>query len=131
MKTVLPRVMLALFLASCAPSAINPGLRDGMYTGQGDPWEFGYETAVVDIRGGRITDIVLHKYDAEGNEIDYELWDGMSKDGRVYPNLKGARERLAKAIIRKQNCDVDTITGSTISSSQWKTAVRRAIDKAR
>lgn len=131
MKKILPCIFIALLLSSCSPSMIGTGLKDGVYTGSGDPWLFGSEDATVTVKGGRITGIVLRKFDTKGKEINYDMWNGMSTDGTIRPDLKGAREKLAVMIIQKQAIVTDTVSGCTISGGNWKTAVRRALDKAR
>lgn len=104
------------------PSAVY---HDGVYTGQGDPWQYGSEDAVVAIENGRIQAVTLRKLDENGNEVDYEQWVG---DDR--PNLKRDRITLANAILIHQTYEVDNILGSTISCVNWKQAVKRALEKA-
>lgn len=106
------------------------GYRDGSYTGEGDPWEHGNENATVEIADGKIESIVLRRLDTEGQEVDYELFSGVEKDGRFYPDLKKYREDMAKEMVEKQSADVDAIAGATISTKNWRLAVERALEKA-
>ncbi|MEG6614754.1 FMN-binding protein [Pseudoclostridium thermosuccinogenes] len=105
--------------------------KDGTYEGKGDAWEHGSEDATVEIANGRITSIVLRRLDDKGNEVDYEKWTGQEVDGRVYPNLKEYRVEMANRMIEKQTYDVDTISGATVSTKNWKVAVQRALEKAK
>lgn len=104
--------------------------KDGVYKGVGDPWEYGSEDSNVVIKDGKITDITLRRLDAEGNEVNYEEWAGQEKDGKTYPNLKQYRVDLAKEMVETQTYEVDSISGATVSSDNWKMAVKRALEKA-
>ncbi|WP_105615221.1 FMN-binding protein [Vallitalea okinawensis] len=103
---------------------------DGSYTSMGDPWDYGSEDATVEIKDGKMTNITLRRFDLEGNEVDYDMWTGEEKDGKVYPNLKQYREDLANEMIAKQTYEVDSIAGATVSSENWKLAVKRALEEA-
>lgn len=100
---------------------------DGIYTEEGDIWKYGNENATVVIIGGRITSITLRKLDNIGREVDYEEW--YSKDYSL--NLKKHKMDLAQKMLEKQTYDVDSISGATISSENWKRAVQKALNKAR
>ncbi|WP_127837434.1 FMN-binding protein [Clostridium prolinivorans] len=106
--------------------------KDGTYEGIGDKWEHGQESAIVTIENGKIVKVDLKRLDTNGKEVNYEQWTGQKDaSGKVYPNLKQYRIDLANKIIEKQSPDVDVISGATISSKNWKTAVERALDKAK
>lgn len=104
--------------------------KDGEYRGEGNPWEYGAEDATVVIKDGKITDITLRRLDKEGNEVNYNDWTGEEKNGKTYPNLKQYRMDLAKEMVDKQTYEVDSISGATVSSDNWKMAVKRALEKA-
>lgn len=45
--------------------------RDGVYLGEGNRSSMGNQAAIVTVRGGRITDVVLKTIDAQGKETSY------------------------------------------------------------
>ncbi len=105
-------------------------MKDGTYDAKGDPWENGQEAAKVVIKNGKISQVTLMRLDKTGKEVDYSLFDGKVHNGKTYPNLKEFKETLAKRIVEKQSTQVDTISGATVSTKNWLTAVERAIAKA-
>ncbi len=105
--------------------------KDGTYTGEGDPWEFGREDASVTVKGGRIESIVLRRLDKDGKEVDYNTFTGETIEGKTYPNLKKYREDMANEMVSRQTYNVDAISGATVSTENWKIAVQRALDKAK
>ncbi|WP_058486707.1 FMN-binding protein [Defluviitalea phaphyphila] len=111
------------------PQTMGPW-EDGTYTATGDPWEYGSEDATVTISGGKIVEVTLRRLDSSGNEVNYDEWTGEEIDGKTYPNLKQYRIDMANEMIREQTYDVDTISGATVSTANWKEAVRRALEKA-
>ncbi|WP_432405409.1 FMN-binding protein [Wukongibacter sp. M2B1] len=104
--------------------------KDGTYEGKGDPWEYGSEDATVVIENEKIEEITLRRLDKEGNEVNYDDWTGQEVDGKTYPNLKQYREDMANEMIEKQSYEVDTISGATVSTNNWKIAVKRALEEA-
>ncbi len=104
--------------------------KDGTYTGKGDTWEHGSEEAIVEIKGGKISSINLRRLDKEGKEVDYEAWQGQEVNGKTYPNLKKYRMDMANMMIEKQSANVDTISGATVSTLNWKIATERALEQA-
>lgn len=110
----------------------NVNYKDGTYEAEADKWEYGQESAVVTIEGGKITKVELKRLDTNGKEVNYDEWTG-TKDatGKVKPNLKQFRIDMANKIIEKQSAEVDDIASATTSSKGWKTAVQRALDKAK
>lgn len=103
-------------------------LKDGTYTGTGDNWKYGNEEATVVVAEGKMAQVTLKKFTAEGQEVNYEEWAGVGSERR--PNLKQFRKELAKRIIVKQSTTVDDIAGATISSKNWKISVERALEQA-
>ncbi len=118
-------------LSGCLGSKLNVPTgeyKDGMYTAKQKSEKVGYEEAVITITNGFLRNAELKKLDDSQKEVDYNEWDG-TREGR--PNLKKAREDLAKMMIAKQSADVDAITGATQSSNGWKAAVSEALAKAK
>jgi len=95
--------------------------KDGVYNKVGEKWEYGYETVDVTIEGGKITEVVLHRLDLDGNEVDYEEWVGQEiAPGRVKPNLKQYRIDIANEIINEQSAEyADAVSGATITTENW------------
>ncbi len=126
---------LALTLAACGTSEDNQDedvtenvtYKDGTYYGEGEHREHGYEAAEVTIEGGKITNIVLKRMTAEGEEVNYDEWTGEGDR----PNLKQFKEDMANEMIEKQTYDVDAIATATQTSEGWKQAVKNALDQAK
>lgn len=116
--------------ATNAPDA-NVTYKDGTYDGAGDAWDYGMENATVVVDDSKIVSITLRRLDKDGKEVNYDLFAGQTTDGKVYPNLKQFRTDMAEQMIDRQTYDVDTISGATTSTKNWKLAVQRALEKAR
>lgn len=102
---------------------------DGTYIEEGEKSEFGNEEVKIVIKDGKIGEVTLMRIDENGNEVDYKEWDGNSEDGK--PDLKNAREEIAKEIIETQSSDVDIVSGATKSSENWIKLVNEALEKAK
>ncbi|MGL5152632.1 MAG: FMN-binding protein [Clostridium sp.] len=123
---------IPLSFTACGNSTTtSSGYKDGTYTAASDPWDFGSEDATVIIKDGKISDITLRRFDKAGKEVNYDDWQGQTVDGKTYPNLKENRVVIAKNIINNQNTNVDTISGATVTTGNWKIAVDRALQKAK
>ena len=116
--------------ATPTPSESATKYKDGSYDEKGDPWAQGQEEAIIIIKDGKIVNVTLMRLDKTGKEIDYSKFDGKVHDGKTYPNLKEFRETLAKKIIEIQSAQVDTISGATVSTGNWKVAAQKALEKA-
>lgn len=101
--------------------------KDGVYTGEGEKREYGYELAEVTIEDGEIADIVLKRMTADDEEVDYDEWTG--EDDK--PNLKQFKDDMAEDMLSEQSYDVDVIATATETSEGWKDAVKEALDKAK
>lgn len=145
--TVILLIFLLFLIAACGPATDNEKdedlssgsqegndndkpYEDGTYTGKGETWEYGSEDATVTIVSGNIDEIILRRLDNGGKEVDYDNWTGEEIDGKTYPNLKEYRKTLADKMIEEQTYDVDSIAGATVSSDNWKLAVKRALEEA-
>jgi len=105
--------------------------KDGTFVGIGDKWQHGSEDATVVTNEGKIRSINLRRLDTEGKEVDYDDWTGKEVNGELHPNLRKFRTDLADAMVDKQSYEVDAISGATVSSENWKLAVKRALEKAK
>ncbi|MGL4774334.1 MAG: FMN-binding protein [Clostridium sp.] len=122
---------LTLFACGGDSDTSTTGYKDGTYTAAADPWDFGSEDATVVIKDGKITEVTLRRLDKEGKEVNYDDWQGQTIDGKTYPNLKKDRIDMAQNIIKNQNTKVDTISGATTTTANWKVAVDRALEKSK
>jgi uncharacterized protein with FMN-binding domain len=135
-------IIIFLSLASCSliyeqqkqnngnQQTIKKIYKNGIYTEEGDKWKYGNENATVIISNGKVTGITLRKLDKIGKEVNYEKWIGKKINGSIKPNLNKYRIDIAQKMLEKQAYDVDSISGATISSENWKRAVQRALIKA-
>lgn len=105
--------------------------KDGTYEALGDKWDYGQESATIVIANGEITEVTLKRLTTEGQEVDYEMWKGEEIEGKLYPNLNQYREDMANAMIEAQSWDVDTISGATVSTENWRIAAKRALEEAK
>jgi uncharacterized protein with FMN-binding domain len=113
-------------------SAVSVHYKNGVYTALDDKWAYGQESATVTIKGGKITYITLKRLDTKGKEVNYKDWVGKKQaNGEIKPNLKKFRVEMATRMLAKQTYKVDTIASATKSTSGWKVAVQRALDKAK
>lgn len=101
--------------------------KDGTYDVLQKSVKPGYEEAVITIKSGKLTNVVLKRLDDKKVELDYSQWDGSGR----FPNLKQFRLDLAKSMMTKQSAAVDTISGATDSSNGWILAAKAAIAKAK
>jgi uncharacterized protein with FMN-binding domain len=125
--TIAVVLLLAVSLMACSGGKYKAGT----YTGEGIHREHGYETADVTVDANKITNIVLHRVNADGTEVNYDEWTGEPVNGKTLPNLKQYRTELAQAMLQQQSTDVNAISGATDSSNGWKQAVQAALDKAK
>lgn len=130
MKKILVVITLCLFTSSllgCASGRYKPGT----YVGEGTRRNYGYETAEVAVDQNKITNIVLHRVDTQGQEVNYDDYTGAVVNGQPRPNLKQIRVDQAQQMLQQQTFDVATVTGATDSTQGWKDAVKQALDKAK
>lgn len=131
MKKIIGILLLTaaiIALAACSAKESSNGngaYKDGTYTAAGDKWDFGSEDSTVVIKDGKIASIELRRIDTNGNEVDYKAYHEAGG-----PDLSKAREELSKAMLTKQTFEVEAMSGASISSGNWKTAVERALEKA-
>lgn len=132
MKKVLTIAIIAVLsmtIAACTSEDVtnDQGLyNDGTYAAQGDKWDFGHEEATVVISDGEIQEVELKRIYTDGNEVDYAAYHEMGG-----PDLSEAILKLSNSIIDAQTFDVDSVSGATVSSNNWKTAVERALEEAK
>lgn len=122
---------MMVFTGCAKENKVETTYRDGIYEASGDKWEYGSEKASITIENDKIKNIDLKRIDANGKEVDYDMWAGQEVDGMVFPNLKEYRISMKDEMIEKQTYDVDSITGATVTTDNWKIAVQRALKEAK
>lgn len=128
-RNITPTTSTALKLKTTT-SAIS--YKDGVYTAFGNKWAYGKEGAKITIKNGKIVNVYLSRIDTTGKEVNYNDWVGQKEaNGSIKPNLKKFRLDMAKRIISKQSYQVDTISTATVSTTGWKLATQRALEKAK
>jgi len=122
---------MMVFTGCAKENKVETTYRDGIYEASGDKWEYGSEKASITIENDKIKNIDLKRVDENGKEVDYDMWTGQEVDGMVFPNLKEYRISMKDEMIEKQTYDVDSITGATVTTDNWKIAVQRALEEAK
>ncbi len=122
---------MIVFSGCAKDTKVDTVYKNGVHEAYGDKWKYGSEQAVVTIEDDKIKNIDLKRLDANGNEVDYDMWAGQEVDGKIFPNLKEYRISMKDEMIEKQTYEVDSIAGATVTTDNWKIAVQRALKKAK
>ncbi|GAB6085665.1 FMN-binding protein [Alkaliphilus crotonatoxidans] len=126
--------VLALNLAACStPSDNEPVGNDtdneqveetlgkysnGTYTGVSDGDEKGYAKATITIEDDKIVNVELTQTNSFGDEKGEDY---------AYEAYHEAKVAMAEKFVEANGVEVDSFTGATGSSTQWKQAVERAL----
>lgn len=118
LKKILPVVLVCLALAGCAKQnensvSIKPSgeLTDGTYTETAKGKKGNFDVTVI-IRNGVIAEVRV----GDNNET---------------PDIGGiAVDQLPQKIVEEQSCEVDAVSGATITSDGIRAAVRKALQRA-
>jgi uncharacterized protein with FMN-binding domain len=113
-------VVLALVSAGCKPKVFNDGTYKGISEADS---QHGYAIADVTIQKDKITAVTLTEITELGVTKDYSTYP--------YPTAKEANTEMAKRFVGRQDANVDAYSGATSSSQKYKSAVSRALEKAR
>lgn len=102
---------------SATPSPSPSGLKDGSYTGQDVPNDFGDVQVQVVISGGRITDVqsVQLPYDRQRSAEISQIAGPMLHD----------------QVLKAQSAQIDGVSGATYTSYSYSQSVQSALDQAR
>jgi uncharacterized protein with FMN-binding domain len=100
------------------PTPTNPGptYKDGQYTGQDFPNQFGDTQVKVTISGGRITDV-------QALQLPYDRQ-------RSAEISQYAAPLLHDEVLQAQSAQIDTLSGATYTSDSYAQSVQSALDKA-
>ena len=132
--------------------------RDGVYLGTGNRSSSGNQAAIVTVKDGKITDVVLKSLDADGKEIQHGRpveggvgagttpgvatkgstgggigASGASGGGSSAVTLDQIRRDLASTMVQKQHYNVKVNGANMVSSTvdNWILAARRAMESAK
>lgn len=101
--------------ATPTPSS-GGGLRDGRYTGQDVPNQFGDVQVLVVVSGGRITDVQSLQLPSDRARSAYIS--------------QVAGPLLHDEVLQAQSAQVDSISGATYTSESYAESVQSALDQA-
>jgi len=99
------------------PSPTGPTYKDGQYTGQDFPNQFGDTQVKVTIAGGRITDV-------QAVQLPFDR-------PRSAEISQYASPRLHDEVLQAQSAQIDSLSGATYTSDSYAQSVQSALDQAR
>lgn len=98
------------------PSPTGPTYKDGQYTGQDFPNQFGDTQVKVTIAGGRITDV-------QAVQLPFDR-------PRSAEISQYASPRLHDEVLQTQTAQIDSLSGATYTSDSYAQSVQSALDQA-
>ena len=98
------------------PSPTGPTYKDGQYTGQDFPNQFGDTQVKVTIAGGRITDV-------QAVQLPFDR-------PRSAEISQYASPRLHDEVLQAQSAQIDSLSGATYTSDSYAQSVQSALDQA-
>jgi uncharacterized protein with FMN-binding domain len=98
------------------PSPTGPTYKDGQYTGQDFPNQFGDTQVKVTIAGGRITDV-------QAVQLPFDR-------PRSAEISQYASPRLHDEVLQAQTAQIDSLSGATYTSDSYAQSVQSALDQA-
>jgi uncharacterized protein with FMN-binding domain len=98
------------------PSPSGPTYKDGQYTGQDFPNQFGDTQVKVTISGGRITDV-------QAVQLPFDRQ-------RSAEISQYASPRLHDEVLQAQSAQIDSLSGATYTSDAYAQSVQSALDQA-
>jgi uncharacterized protein with FMN-binding domain len=98
------------------PSPAGPTYRDGQYTGQDFPNQFGDTQVKVTISGGRITDV-------QALQLPYDRRRSLEISQYAAPQLHDE-------VLQAQSAQIDSLSGATYTSDAYAQSVQSALDQA-
>jgi uncharacterized protein with FMN-binding domain len=98
------------------PSPTGPTYKDGQYTGQDFPNQFGDTQVKVTIAGGRITDV-------QAVQLPFDR-------PRSAEISQYASPRLHDEVLQAQTAQIDSLSGATYTSDAYAQSVQSALDQA-
>ena len=98
------------------PSPTGPTYKDGQYTGQDFPNQFGDTQVKITISGGRITDV-------QAVQLPFDR-------PRSAEISQYASPRLHDEVLQAQSAQIDSLSGATYTSDTYAQSVQSALDQA-
>jgi uncharacterized protein with FMN-binding domain len=98
------------------PSPAGPTYRDGQYTGQDFPNQFGDTQVKVTILGGRITEV-------QALQLPYDRRRSLEISQYAAPQLHDE-------VLQAQSAQIDSLSGATYTSDAYAQSVQSALDQA-
>jgi uncharacterized protein with FMN-binding domain len=98
------------------PSPTGPTYKDGQYTGQDFPNQFGDTQVKITIAGGRITDV-------QAVQLPFDR-------PRSAEISQYASPRLHDEVLQAQSAQIDSLSGATYTSDSYAQSVQSALDQA-
>jgi uncharacterized protein with FMN-binding domain len=98
------------------PSPTGPTYKDGQYTGQDFPNQFGDTQVKITISGGRITDV-------QAVQLPFDR-------PRSAEISQYASPRLHDEVLQAQSAQIDSLSGATYTSDSYAQSVQSALDQA-
>jgi uncharacterized protein with FMN-binding domain len=99
-----------------SPSPTGPTYKDGQYTGQDFPNQFGDTQVKITISGGRITDV-------QAVQLPFDR-------PRSAEISQYASPRLHDEVLQAQSAQIDSLSGATYTSDSYAQSVQSALDQA-
>jgi uncharacterized protein with FMN-binding domain len=99
-----------------SPSNTGPTYKDGQYTGQDFPNQFGDTQVKVTISGGRITDV-------QALQLPFDRQ-------RSAEISQYAAPQLHDEVLQVQSAQIDSLSGATYTSDSYAQSVQSALDQA-
>ncbi|WP_315080332.1 hypothetical protein [uncultured Clostridium sp.] len=126
---IITSLLLAMTLTCCNNN--KGAYKDGIYIGEGNMYSEGYDDVTLNVERGKIVDLVIRHLDNSGKEINYNEWTGVEVNGKINPNLQKYRADTIKEVLANQSADITIIDDINDISSNWKVAIKDAIEKAK
>ena len=113
--------------------AKEAGLKDGTYTAQGQPDDKGNTASIeIEVKDGKIATVKYDEVSSEGvSKLDNEEYNTKMKSVSGTNPIE-AFPALEKSLVEKQDvASVDTVTGATHTSENFKTLAEEALKSAK
>lgn len=130
---------LMLALTACGNEEKDVSYADGTYTGRSadhaddsDGNGSGYGEVTIEIIDGKIASCQFSMYELDGTVKDESYGSDLSQENRLKAQKAvQSAEKYASMLVQKGSLDgVDTISGATITLSEFKEAVNAALSEA-
>ena len=130
---------LFVFMLSACGREAEPSYADGVYTGRSSDFQAdesgngaGYGEVELEIRDGKIVSCTFKLYELDGTLKDDSYGADLSRENRLKAQKAvQSASKYAAMLVKAGSVDgVDTISGATISYSEFLEAVNDALTKA-